>query len=74
MMQTPPASLVMMGVITISNGDDVDTDSERGGDSRELVITISNGDDLEADSERGDDGGDHDQQWRSRKYREHVWR
>ena len=48
-----------MGVITISNGEDVDTDSERGGDGRELVTTISNSDDLEADCERGDDGGDH---------------
>ena len=32
MMQTPTASVVMMGVITISNGDDVDADSERGDD------------------------------------------
>ena len=31
-MQTPTASVVMMGVITISNGDDVDAESERGGD------------------------------------------
>ena len=35
MMQTPTASMVVMVVITISNGDDVDADSERvddGGD------------------------------------------
>ena len=32
MMQTLTASEVMMGGITISNGDDEDTDSERGGD------------------------------------------
>ena len=32
MMQTPAASVVMKGVITISNGEDVDADSERGGD------------------------------------------
>jgi hypothetical protein len=31
-MQTPTASMVMMVVITISNGDDVDVDSERGED------------------------------------------
>jgi hypothetical protein len=31
MMQTPPASVVMTVMITISNGDDVNTDSERGG-------------------------------------------
>ena len=30
MMQTPTASVVMMVVITTSNGDDVDADSERG--------------------------------------------
>ena len=32
MMQTPTASVVMMVVITISNGDDADADSERGDD------------------------------------------
>ena len=32
MMQTPTTSVVMMVVITISTGDDADTDSERGGD------------------------------------------
>ena len=32
MMQTPTASVVMMVVITISTVDDVDADSERGGD------------------------------------------
>ena len=32
MMQTPTASVVMMVVITISNGDGVDTDRERGDD------------------------------------------
>ena len=33
MMQTPTAGLVvMMGAITISNGDDVDTDGELGDD------------------------------------------
>ena len=32
MMQTPTASVVMMVVITISNGDDADTDRARGGD------------------------------------------
>jgi hypothetical protein len=31
-MQTPTASEVMMVVITISNGDDVDADRERGED------------------------------------------
>ena len=31
-MQTPAAIVVMMGVITISNGDDDDADSERGAD------------------------------------------
>ena len=30
--QTPTASVVMMVVITISNGDDADTDRELGGD------------------------------------------
>ena len=59
-MQTPTARLVIMGVITISNGDYVD--SERGGDG--LVITISNGDDVATHSERGGDGGDHYQQLR----------
>ena len=53
-----------MGLITISNGDDVDTDSERGGDGGELVITISNADDVDTDSEPGGDSGDHYQQWR----------
>ena len=51
----------MMAVITISNGDDVATDSE-GGDNG--VVTISNGDDVNADSKRGGDGGDHDHKWR----------
>ena len=46
----------MMGVVTISNGDDVATDSERGDD---VVVTISNGDDVAADSKRGDHAGDH---------------
>ena len=32
MMQTPAASVVVMGLITISNGDDADAGSERGGD------------------------------------------
>ena len=32
MMQTPTVSLVMMVVITIRNGGDVDAASERGGD------------------------------------------
>ena len=32
MMQTPTASVVVMVVITISTGDDADTQSERGGD------------------------------------------
>ena len=32
MMQTPTASVVMMGVITISNVDDVDAGSEPGDD------------------------------------------
>jgi hypothetical protein len=32
MMKTPTANVLMMGLITNSNGDDVDTDSERGGD------------------------------------------
>ena len=32
MMQTPTESMVMMGVITISNGDDENTDRERGDD------------------------------------------
>ena len=32
MMMTPTASVVLMVVITISNGDDVDTDSESGDD------------------------------------------
>ena len=32
MMKTPTASVVVMGVITNSNGDDADTDSERGDD------------------------------------------
>jgi hypothetical protein len=49
--------VVRIGVITLSNGDDVDADSDcvvmMG------VITISNGDDVDADSERGGDGGDH---------------
>ena len=36
MMQTPTASVVMMGVITISNGDVADTDSERGDDGGDL--------------------------------------
>ena len=61
MMQTPAATMVAMVVITISNGDDVDADSEvvmMG------VITISNGDHVDADSERVGDGGDHYQQWR----------
>ena len=58
MMQTLTASLVIMGVVTISNGDYVD--SEGGGDG--LVITISNGDDVATDSERGGDGGNHYQQ------------
>ena len=31
-MQTPTLIAVMMGVITISNGGDVDADSERGDD------------------------------------------
>ena len=31
-MQTPTASVVMVVVITICNGDDADTDSERGDD------------------------------------------
>ena len=53
--------MVVRVVITISNGDDVDTDSERGDDG---VITISNGDDADADTERGDEGRDHHQQWR----------
>ena len=60
-MKTPTASVVAMVVITISNGDDVDADSKRGGDG---VITISDGDDVDADSERGGEGGDHHQQWR----------
>ena len=33
MMQTPTASVVMMGVITNSNVDNEDADSERGGDN-----------------------------------------
>ena len=37
-----------MVVITVSNGDDADTDRERGGVM--VVITISNGDDVDADS------------------------
>ena len=32
MMQTPTASVVMMAMIAISNGDDVAADSERGDD------------------------------------------
>ena len=32
MMQTPTARVVMMVVITISNGDDADSDRERGDD------------------------------------------
>ena len=32
MMQSPAAGVVIMVVITISNGDDADTDRERGGD------------------------------------------
>ena len=32
MMYTPAASVVLMVVITVSNGDDVDADSGRGGD------------------------------------------
>jgi hypothetical protein len=32
MMQATAASVVAMGVIAISNGDDEDTDSERGDD------------------------------------------
>ena len=32
MMLTPTANVLMMGLITISNGDDVDADSERGDD------------------------------------------
>ena len=55
-MRTTTASVVMLVVITISNGDDVATDSERGNDG---VVTISNGDDVDADRERGDHAGDH---------------
>ena len=32
MMYTPAASVVLMVVITVSNGDDVDADRDRGGD------------------------------------------
>ena len=46
----------MMMVITISNGDDADTDRERSDDGGDHH---SNGDDVDADSERGDEGGDH---------------
>ena len=56
--------MVLMRVITISNGDDADADSERGCDGGELVVTISNGDDVDADSKRGCEGGDHFQNWR----------
>ena len=61
MIHTPTACVVMMVVITISNGDDADTDRERGDHG---VVTISNGDDAHTDSERGGDGCDHYQHWR----------
>ena len=51
-----------MVVITISNGEDADNDSECGDDRG--VITNSNGDDADTNSECGDDGGDHYHQWR----------
>ena len=38
-MQTPTASVVMMVVITISNGDDVDTDRERGDDGGDRPLS-----------------------------------
>ena len=37
-MQTPTASVVMMVVITISNGDDVDTDSKRARGSGDQLL------------------------------------
>ena len=52
-----------MVVVTNSNCDDADTDSERA--VMTGLITISNGDDVDADSECGGDGrGNHYQQWR----------
>jgi hypothetical protein len=54
--------VVVMVSITISNGDDVDDDSDRV--VMMGVITISNGDDVDADRKRGGDGGGHYQQWR----------
>ena len=51
MMQTPTMSVVMMVVITISNGEDADTESECGDDRG--VITISTGDDADTDREHG---------------------
>jgi hypothetical protein len=53
--------VLVMVVITISNGDDVDAESKRGGDG---VITISTGDGVDVGSERGEDGCDHYQHWR----------
>ena len=70
MMQTPAASVVEMVVITISNGDDIDADSERNDDGN---ITISNLHDVHADSERGDDGNDHFEQWRWCRHRPRLW-
>ena len=59
MMQTPTTRVVMMMVITISNGDDADTDSELGDDGGDR---ISNSGDADTDRELGGDGGDHYQQ------------
>ena len=60
-----------MVVITISNGDDADADSDCV--VMPVVITISTGDDVDADSERSDDGGDHHQQWRRCRRRQRAW-
>ena len=55
--------------ITISNGDETDTDSDRG----MVVITISSGDDVNTDSDRGDDGVDHHQLGRCSRRRQRAW-
>ena len=60
-----------MGVITISDGGDVDAaDRERGDDG---VTIIRNDDDADTDRELGDDGGDHYQQWRWCRHRQRAW-
>ena len=62
-MQTPTARVVMMVVITIRNGGDLNAAIER--DEMMVVITISNSDVAGTKRERGDDGCDHYQAvWR----------